>query len=245
MPITERQPSRRDRKRQRTRTELVGAARALIAENGVSALRVSDVTERTDVALGSFYSHFESKDAIVEAVVADAVSDLADALRVASADIEDPAEAMALGARQLVAIGRDEPELARLLLALDHPEDRFRAIIWPRAMTVMQRGIDSGRFTTESPELLLSLAIAGVFAALQLSVESPDLPDIASRCASALLRLVGVDHDSAEEIAHRPLPRLDQGGADGRADALRHVMPTGSDDRVRRIPPRHTSGDDT
>jgi AcrR family transcriptional regulator len=204
-----RAPSRRDRKRDRTRNELVGSARALIAERGVASLRVIDVTERSDVALGSFYSHFETKEEIVEAVVADAISSLADALGDVSEQLEDPAEAMSVGARQLVGLGHAEPELARLLLALDHAEDRFHQIIWPRALVVMRRGVRDGRFRADDPELMLTLAIAGVFAGLRLALERPDDDELPSSCAAALLRLVGLRDAEARKIAHRPMPALD------------------------------------
>lgn len=202
--------SRRERKRDRTRAELLGAARSLIAERGVAGLRVSDVTERSDVALGSFYSHFETKDEIVTAVVAEAVALLADAIGDVGARLADPAEAMSVGVRQLVGLGRSDPELARLLLALDHAEERFRQIVWPRAYPVMRRGVDEGRFASRSPELLLTLAIAGVFSALRLTIEQPAQPrDLPAQCAVALLRLVGLSDAEAREIAGRPLPALD------------------------------------
>ena len=202
--------SRRARKQARTRSELLDSARALIAERGVAGLRVSDVTERSDVALGSFYSHFDTKDEIVEAVVADAVSSLADALGDVGAQLEDPAEGMSVGARQLVRLGQAEPELARLMIALDHAEDRFQAVIYPRALTIMRRGVESGRFTADEPELMLSLAIAGVFAGVRLALAKPADADLPSRCATALLRMVGIGDREAREIAHRPLPPLDR-----------------------------------
>jgi AcrR family transcriptional regulator len=207
MTATDAQPAdRRTRRRERTRAELLESARALIAERGVAALRVSDVTDRSDVALGSFYNHFETKDEIVAAVVAEAVSSLADAIGAIADRLDDPAEAMSVGARRLIRLGREEPELARLLLALDHAEERFRQMVWPRAHTVMAAGVKSGRFAAESPELLLTLAIAGVFAALA-KYGAPDAPDdLPEQAATALLRLVGLQGAEAREIARRPLP---------------------------------------
>src|SRR5438309_22869 len=114
--------SRRERKRLRMRNELLDAARALIAERGVSGLRVSDVTERTDMALGSFYSHFETKDDIVAAVVAETVTSLADAIGDVGDHLDDPAEAMSVGVRKLIELCRTDPELARLLVKLDDAE---------------------------------------------------------------------------------------------------------------------------
>jgi len=200
--------SRRARKRVRTRTELLGAARSLIAEHGVAGLRVSDVTERTDVALGSFYSHFETKEDIVEAVVADVVTALADAIGDVGDHLDDPAEAMSVGVRKLVELCQTDPELARLLVRLDDAEERFRQMLWPRAFTIMQRGTESGRFRITDPTLFLTVAVAGVFATIRAIVEQRVQDDVAGDCAAGLLGLVGIDHDEALEIAGRDLPTL-------------------------------------
>src|SRR5580658_752147 len=122
-------PSRRERKRARTREQLVGAARSLITENGVASLRVSDVTELSDVALGSFYSHFETKDDVVEAVVAEAVRALADAIGDIADELPDPAEGMSVGARRLIELCQTDPELARLMVRLDDAGTRFQELL--------------------------------------------------------------------------------------------------------------------
>jgi AcrR family transcriptional regulator len=200
--------SRRDRKRNRTRLELVGSARSLIAEHGVAALRVSDVTERSDVALGSFYSHFETKDEIVEAVVSEAVTALADAIGDMGDHLADPAEAMSIGARRLIELCRTDPELARVLIKLPDAEARFRELLWPRAFRIMQRGAGSSRFRIHDPSLMLSIAIAGVLATIRAIVEQRAGPDAAGECAAGLLQMVGVAHDEAVEISRRELPAL-------------------------------------
>jgi AcrR family transcriptional regulator len=200
--------SRSARKRARTRGELLDAARALIAEHGVSGLRVSDVTERTDVALGSFYSHFDSKEAVVEAVVADTVTALAEAIAAVAADLEDPAEALSVGARRLVGLCASDPDLARLLVNLDRAETRFEHMIWPQAFPIMEQGVARGRFTVADPVLALSIAIAGVLATIRGVTEGrlAGTPD--TGCAVALLRAVGLSLAEADEIAHRALPDL-------------------------------------
>src|SRR5437867_12956532 len=48
-----------------TRTRLLKAAVAVLAEVGVDALTMQAVAERADVALRTVYNHFPSKDALV------------------------------------------------------------------------------------------------------------------------------------------------------------------------------------
>jgi AcrR family transcriptional regulator len=164
------------------------------------------VTERTDVALGSFYSHFESKDAIVEAVVADTVTALADAIAASAAALDDPAEALSVGVRRLVGICSSEPDLARLLVNLDRAEAHFETMIWPQAFPIMEAGVASGRFTVRDPVLALTIAIAGVLATIRGVMDGRLQADADIGCAVALLRSIGLSFGEADEIAHRPLP---------------------------------------
>ncbi|SDH68073.1 TetR/AcrR family transcriptional regulator [Agrococcus jejuensis] len=57
----------------RSREKVLDAAAALAAEHGVTATTVDDIAERAGVAKGSVYYSFPSKDAVFEAVLADAV----------------------------------------------------------------------------------------------------------------------------------------------------------------------------
>jgi AcrR family transcriptional regulator len=65
--------SRVDRKKRERRKALVDSALALIKERGLHGTRVEDITEHADVAKGAFYNSFDSKDALVAELLADAV----------------------------------------------------------------------------------------------------------------------------------------------------------------------------
>jgi AcrR family transcriptional regulator len=198
--------TRRERKRVRARKDLVDSASALIAEHGLGRLRISDVTDRSDVALGSFYRHFETKDEIITAVVAEAVSALADSIGDIGEHLVDPAEAMSVGVRKLCELPRTDPALAALLVKLTDAENRFEQLIWPRAHLIMDRGVATGRFPISDRELLLAIAIAGVFSTVSGMVEGRFDASAGTETAVALLRLVGIPDDEAHELASRELP---------------------------------------
>lgn len=63
-------PSRRERKKDKTRQLLVDAAIRLIGERGIYGTRVEDITERCDLGKGAFYNYFESKDRLIADLVA-------------------------------------------------------------------------------------------------------------------------------------------------------------------------------
>ena len=83
---------------------MLQAARELIGEGGFDAVTIADVTERAEVGFGTFYGYFESKDAIVRAVILDAIEHLAEANDALTADLDDPAEVMAVAVRHSLGI---------------------------------------------------------------------------------------------------------------------------------------------
>ena len=59
----EREPRGARRKRE-TRARLLDAALRLMAQKGMEGVAINEITEAADVGFGSFYNHFESKEAI-------------------------------------------------------------------------------------------------------------------------------------------------------------------------------------
>ena len=60
--------NRAERRRIETHARLFEALRDELAENGLDATTVQAVTDRADVALGTFYNHFEDKEAAIAAL---------------------------------------------------------------------------------------------------------------------------------------------------------------------------------
>ncbi len=59
---------RRARRRQETHTRIFESAMRLFAERGFANTPVEDITEAADVAKGTFFNYFPSKEAILEAL---------------------------------------------------------------------------------------------------------------------------------------------------------------------------------
>jgi AcrR family transcriptional regulator len=69
---------------------LIDAAKALFARQGVDNTRINEITDEADVGFGSFYNHFESKEAIVEAVLEETVAAEGAAIEVITGGLDDP-----------------------------------------------------------------------------------------------------------------------------------------------------------
>ncbi len=183
--------SRTARRQAKTRADLIRAAREIIAERGLDGLRVNDVTERADVAFGTFYNQFKTKDDIVEAVVAETIVGLANSIADSPA-FADPAQAHVASTLAIVRIAYEDPGLARLLVNLSQAEARFERIIRPQAGALLQRGVAEGVFAIDDLETTLTMSMAAAFEVIHgiLDGRLGDRADLT--CAEVLLRMAGV-----------------------------------------------------
>jgi AcrR family transcriptional regulator len=106
------------RKRERTRGELVAAAERLVAERGLDALSIDEITEEADVAKGTFYTHFEDKEDLAAAVGKRIRVELEDKITATNEGVTDAAIRMANGLSSLFAFAIAQPVRARALLRL-------------------------------------------------------------------------------------------------------------------------------
>ena len=65
MLAVESEPSRRDRKKERTRREIYEAAMRLFAESGFGPVTIADICREADVGRGTFFFHFPSKASLL------------------------------------------------------------------------------------------------------------------------------------------------------------------------------------
>lgn len=61
-------PSRRERKKQETRQRLLECAWQLFQQRGYDNTTVEEITERADVAKGTFFNYFATKDALLDEI---------------------------------------------------------------------------------------------------------------------------------------------------------------------------------
>ncbi|WP_019876118.1 TetR/AcrR family transcriptional regulator [Sporichthya polymorpha] len=195
--------TRTDRRRERTRGKLTDATRELIAEKGVAGLRIQEITERADVALGSFYNHFDSKEAVVEAVIADSLQNIAETL--AADPVQDAAELVSIAIRRFVGLAYSDPEFASVVVHLNHADALFGVAVHPAARTAVQRGIAEKRFEVPDLEVAVTAILGGALAVMRAIVDGRLGKDAEIKYAEAALRSLGVSPADAAEVVRRPL----------------------------------------
>jgi AcrR family transcriptional regulator len=201
-------PDRHARRREQTRARLVQAARTLFARQGIDNTRINAITDEADVGFGSFYNHFESKAAIVEAVLIETVAAHGAAVDAATAQLDDPAEVIAAAHRHFVRLADRDPEWAWLVVRADVSHQVVVAALGPFAERDVRRGVEARRLSVADERIALygaGGALLGLMRAI-LDGQAPEDADI--HHAEGVLRLLGLTSGDAAEVARRPLPPL-------------------------------------
>ncbi|MGW6463630.1 TetR/AcrR family transcriptional regulator [Streptomyces rubiginosohelvolus] len=200
--------NRFERRRAQTRQALIGAARQIMAEQGDTDVSIQVIADRADVGFGTFYNHFETKDALFDAAVADALEEYGQLLDAATAEIDDTAEVFAASVRLTLRLAASHPEITEIL--------RFRGLqhvhsgtgLGPRALRDLEVGKASGRFAITDARVALGAVGGIVLALVQLGATSGTDAAAGEETAELVLRMLGLPAAEARELATKPLPAL-------------------------------------
>jgi AcrR family transcriptional regulator len=110
--------SRREQLGLQSRRRIVDAAATLMAERGFAGTSIAAVSQRSGLPSGSIYWHFESKEALLAAVVEEGARRWFDALPCFDSLPSDPAERTAALFDAVDASLEAHPEFLRLLLLI-------------------------------------------------------------------------------------------------------------------------------
>lgn len=213
--------SRGARRKRETRTRLLEAALSLMAVKGADGVAINEITEAADVASGSFYNHFESKEAIHAALSEWVFEEFADTLDVLTAELPDPAEVIAVSVRHTLLRARREPVWGQFLMREGLSTHVLTRGLGPRLQRDIQKGIAAGRFAVDDP-LMSLISIGGtilvaIAAELRFGAIDSAVPDtmadigysdegFAERVAASMLQTLGLRRAEAIDVAKRPLP---------------------------------------
>src|ERR1700683_4142097 len=184
----------------RTRTALLDAGHRLIVDKGVAGLRIAEITSEADVALGSFYNHFATKEELVEAVASQTLTALASEIVPADAGADDPAVVAITALRRFVRLADDDTPFARLLVNLGRGEELFLDAISPYARTALARAAADGAFEIEDIEVAVATIVGGGLSLIRRILEQQLAPGADAIYARMVLRSLGVRPREADRI---------------------------------------------
>jgi AcrR family transcriptional regulator len=203
-----------DRK-ERTRESLLRAGRMLFAQRPVDSVSIDELVLAAKVAKGSFYNHFEDREALAHCLAGDIRSLLNNRVAALNADISDPAMRVARGLAVFFGYAAAEPEGAMALARIHGPDSSTEAPHNAPVVDDLGRGIASGRFRIPTAEAGVILVVSIGMAGLMRIVREPSLTvavSITQQLVMLTLRGLGVPDDEAMQCASQAADAVVRGG---------------------------------
>ncbi|WP_307851246.1 TetR/AcrR family transcriptional regulator [Nocardiopsis sp. MG754419] len=218
-----RPPTERGR---RKRGALVQAAREVFEEKGFEDTRIALITGRAEVAYGSFYTYFDSKEAIFHEVAKGVAGQMFDAARSAAPPGTAPVDRIRHATERFLAAYRDNARIMQVIeqIAPRHPVFRtlfleIRGLFVERIVTGTRRLQEEGLASTDIDVSATASMLGGMVEhtarMLFLYGEEHD-PDVVVETATRLwARGIGLDHPAAPTERPGPTGRASTDPAPG------------------------------
>lgn len=158
--------TRFERRRERTRQELLGAAARVLADKGLHDSKVSDIAAAADVGVGTFYLHFTTKEALFDAVVEETVQRLKATVDEARLGAPDPVGKMRAANVAFFRFARENREVFKIVFghaaAYNDLVRRAQSLFIADIEATIQEGIASGAFASLPPALVAQATVGMV-----------------------------------------------------------------------------------
>jgi AcrR family transcriptional regulator len=155
--------NRFERRRERTRQDLLTAAARVLAQKGLHDTKIADIAAAADVGVGTFYLHFATKEALFDAVVEETVARLKGTIDAARGRERDPVEKMRAANAAFFRFGRDNREVFKIVFghaaAYNDLIRRAQALFTADIETTFREGVESGAFVPLPPALVAQAVI--------------------------------------------------------------------------------------
>src|SRR5947199_6095009 len=96
------------RMREKTRAKLLDAAKRVMAGKGVEGTTIAEIAAAADVAPGTFYNYFTTREEILDAVAAGLIEEFRRVMAAIQRTVDDPAERISVAIRLFLERARDD-----------------------------------------------------------------------------------------------------------------------------------------
>lgn len=188
-----------DKRRARTKSQLIEAAVTIVAQKGVEATTIDDVTNMAKVSRGTFYNYFRLLPDLFEAARTEISTEIARLIEARLASEPDPAVRLARGLSIFLETSRAYPLIGSFSAGLGRESLGEQNLIHDLLARTIAQGIETGRFTDVSLMFAIDMISATMLAVCSRD-SAGDRPD-PRQIIVVLLRGLGVDHQTALALA--------------------------------------------
>jgi AcrR family transcriptional regulator len=195
-------------KRERTRSNLIAAAYRVFARKEADAVTIDEIIAEAAVARGTFYNYFQTREEVLTAVAAALSDEMNHSIWAQSAEIEDPAERMAIAMRQFLHQAIRDSTWGWVIV-------RFGLVAAPLSETIkmgvttdLEAGMRLGRFQVENKQAAIDLILGTGLMAMRTILGGHLEPNYPEQIAELILKTLGVAAGEAHSIAFQVLEPL-------------------------------------
>ncbi|MBD9427825.1 TetR/AcrR family transcriptional regulator [Pseudomonas sp. PDM15] len=198
--------TRGHKKRERTRQSLIEAALRLLARKEVGEVALLEVASEAEVASGTIYNYFRTRDEVIEAVgiaLADKFSETISAL---SIGVNSGALRLAIGVRMFIRRAAADPTWASAVIRVVHFDQAIRSKIANYVLVDLRAGAEEGVFSYLDENIARDLVVSCVVGGMRAVIEGRGIQEHDSQVAEMVLKALGATPARARKLAHQPLP---------------------------------------
>ena len=195
----------------RARTKIYHAALRLFAQNGGSALTVSDLADAAGIARGTIYNNITEPENLFGEVAASLSREMLLRTEATMRTLRDPVARIATGLRLFVRRAHEDQDWGRFLVQFTMSQASLRGVVCGPPSRDVTLAMEASRFKiapTQIPALVAMLTGATIAAMNSVIRGEQTWRDAGSNAAELFLRAAGISAAEARRIARTELPPL-------------------------------------
>lgn len=194
-------------RRSRTREKMIDAALRVFARKSYDEVGIDDVLAEANVARGTFYNHFRTREELAKAVGAAIGAEINKEIAPVIATIPDVAQRMSVAFRMFIQLAvRDSARGAILVHVMPLVGGLLNPLMRRRVMAELHEGIKEGRFDIKSTTVATDMGLGSIAMCISTIISGGGARDHVNLATEMLLRSWGMDAAEAHKLAYRPLP---------------------------------------
>lgn len=193
------------------RARIYQTALRLFAENGGSAIAVSDLADAAGIARGTVYNNIAEPENLFGEIVTGLSREMIVRTELTMEGLDDPATRMATGLRLFIRRAHEDHDWGRFLLRFALSHSLLHGMMREPPARDIARGVASGRFKLGADKVpaLLSMLTGTTLAAMSAVIRGDQTwRDAGSNAAELLLRAAGLSAGEAHRLATGELAPL-------------------------------------
>lgn len=199
--------NRYQRRREKTRQEILDAAKTVLAAKGYHNTKIIDIAAAADIGVGTFYLYYPTKDALFLELVEETARALRDNINQARDRVEDRAEKIHAANLAFFRFARDNRELFKIIFGHGNTfDDLLRQVYTMFVADAAERvadGIQAHVFRSFHPQIIAN-ALVGMSAQIVswwIDQEGPSAEEMAEAMTDFVLH--GLMHPPMQHTEER------------------------------------------